>query len=102
MTRGDVLTKLISIRHHCFLHGVLGTRSFDRKTDEPAQDDFRHAFRTLNRLYADLRDHPEGHSDATKSPAVRRSSRAFVRSRPTADFVISPAASTVSDSRARD
>jgi hypothetical protein len=102
MTRDDVLTKLISIRHHCFLHGVLGKRSFDRKIDEPAEDDFRHAFRTLNRLYVYLRDHPEGYSDATNWPALRRSSRAFARSRATASFVISPVTSTVSEGRTGD
>ena len=45
----DALTKLMSIRHYCFLRGVVGNRK--KGHDEPAEDDFRQAFRTLNRLY---------------------------------------------------
>jgi len=47
MTREQALAKLISARHHCFKRGVLGRHPLD---------DFRQAFRTLNRLYVDLRD----------------------------------------------
>jgi hypothetical protein len=48
--------KLISVRHYCFLRGVLGNRSFDRKRDVHPEDDFRQAFREVNRLYVNLRD----------------------------------------------
>jgi hypothetical protein len=72
MSREEVIAKLISVRHHCFVRGVLGNRSFYRKTDEPPADDFRQAFRTLNRLYVEVRDRLDGHSDATKSRAARR------------------------------
>jgi predicted acyl esterase len=41
--RDEVLRKLISIRHHCFL-----------RVDE--EGSFRMAFRTLNRLYVEMRD----------------------------------------------
>ena len=56
MTSRETLDKLISIRHYCFLRGVLGKRSFDRSKDQKPEDDFRLAFRTLNRLYVEARD----------------------------------------------
>ena len=65
MTRDEALAKLISIRHHCFVRGVLG---------RSAQDDFRQAFRTLNRFYVCLRDRPERHSD-TNGRAASQFSR---------------------------
>ena len=43
--------KLCSIRHHCFLRGILG------RNPDP---DFRQAFRILNRLYVD------GHASTLK------------------------------------
>lgn len=60
----DVLAKLISIRHHCFMRGVLG-RDADRIGGD---DDFRQAFRTLNRLYVEVRNGSasKGHRDAQK------------------------------------
>lgn len=47
MSRDEAIAKLISVRHHCFMLGVLGRSPLD---------DFRHAFRTINRLYVELRD----------------------------------------------
>ena len=44
MTRDEALATLISVRHFCFLRGVLG-----------GENDFREAFRTLNRFYVALR-----------------------------------------------
>ena len=65
MTRDEALAKLISIRHHCFVRGVLG---------RSAQDDFRQAFRTLNRVYVCMREGPERHSD-TNGRAASQFSR---------------------------
>jgi hypothetical protein len=48
MTRDDAIAKLISVRHYCFVRGVLGRLG--------GGDDFRQAFRTANRLYVALRD----------------------------------------------
>lgn len=45
MTRDEALTKLVSVRHHCFVRGVLNDES-----------GFREAFRDVNRLYVKLRD----------------------------------------------
>jgi hypothetical protein len=56
MSREEALAKLISVRHYCFLRGVLGKRSGDRKLDRPPEDDFRAAFREVNRLYVQLGD----------------------------------------------
>jgi hypothetical protein len=56
MTRDDGIAKLITVRHYCFVRGVLGSRSNKRGEDQPAEEDFRQAFRTMNRLYAQLRD----------------------------------------------
>ena len=44
MSNGEALAKLISVRHHCFVRGVLGR-----------EDCYRSAFRTLNRLYVELK-----------------------------------------------
>lgn len=49
----DATAKLCSIRHHCFVRGILGQRN--RKNDQPPEDDFRQAFRTVNRLYVQAR-----------------------------------------------
>ena len=65
VTREEALAKLISIRHHCFIRGALG---------RSAQDDFRQAFRTLNRVYVCMRDRPERHSD-TNGRAASQFSR---------------------------
>jgi len=59
MNRDEALAILIGARHHCFARGVLGSRSFNRALDEKPGDDFRAAFRELNRLYVVLRDRPE-------------------------------------------
>lgn len=59
MSRDDALARLISIRHHCFMRGIYGRKPVD---------DFRQAFRTLNRLYVELERHPEG----SKRAALRR------------------------------
>jgi hypothetical protein len=56
MNRDEALAILIGARHHCFARGVLGSRSFNRALDEKPGDDFRAAFRELNRLYVVLRD----------------------------------------------
>ncbi len=44
MNRAEAIEKLISVRHHCFLRGVLD-----------CQDGFNAAFRDLNRLYVALK-----------------------------------------------
>ena len=60
MSRDD---KLISIRHCCFVRGVLG---------RSPHYDFRQAFRTMNRLYVDAkRDALKGTCDTSKPPATR-------------------------------
>jgi len=60
---GDPLAILVHVRHNCFKRGVLGSRSGDPKLDIPPDDDFRQAFRTLNKLYVALKTHP----DATRA-----------------------------------
>jgi hypothetical protein len=47
VSRAEALAKLISIRHHCFLRGVLGCNGERVGGD----DSFRQAFRTVNRAY---------------------------------------------------
>jgi hypothetical protein len=54
MTRDDTIARLISVRHHCFVRGVLGNRK--KGYNEWPGDDFLQAFRTVNRLYIELRD----------------------------------------------
>jgi len=71
MTRAEAIDKLISVRHYCFVHGVLGKRSGDRAKDVPPDDDFRWAFRTLNRLYVDSKHH----SNATRGTRSERSGK---------------------------
>ena len=44
MNQQEALDKLISIRHYCFLMGV-----------QKEQAGFNEAFRTVNRLYVELR-----------------------------------------------
>lgn len=56
MTREETIAKLISARHCCFVRGVLGSRSKKRGEDQSPEEDFRQAFRMLNRLYVRLRD----------------------------------------------
>ena len=56
MTRDEALAILIHARHHAFVEGVLGHRSSNRKLDVQPQDDYRMAFRDLNRAYVSLRD----------------------------------------------
>jgi len=72
MNRDEALAMLIGARHQCFVRGVLGNRSFDRELDEKPADDFRAAFRELNRLYVELRDRPES---AYISPKCRTTKR---------------------------
>lgn len=68
MSRDDVLAKLISVRHYCFVRGVVGRK--------PCPD-FRQAFRTVNRLYVEVRDgisRPialKGHRGVSKPAATR-------------------------------
>ncbi len=54
MTCDEAIAKLISVRRHCFVRGVLGNRK--KGHNESPEDDFRQAFRTANRLYVELRD----------------------------------------------
>jgi hypothetical protein len=65
MTREEALEKLISVRHHCFVRGVAGR--------SPSKD-FRLAFRTLNRLYVELRDNiaPEARPISRRRALARR------------------------------
>jgi hypothetical protein len=66
MTREEALAKLISVRHHCFVAGVLHYEA-----------DYRDAFRTLNRLYVQLRDNRsfKGAKAPQSRAAGRRSER---------------------------
>jgi hypothetical protein len=59
MSREEAFAKLSSVRHYCFVRGVLGTRSNKRDEDHPPEEDFRQAFRIVNRLYSHLRDNIE-------------------------------------------
>jgi hypothetical protein len=72
MNRDEALAILIGARHHCFARGVLGSRSFDRALDEKPADDFRAAFRELNRLYVVLRDRPESTYIGPKMRGTKR------------------------------
>jgi hypothetical protein len=52
ITAKEAADKLISARHYCFARGVLrGTADSQAGRDE----DFRQAFRTLNRLYVEVK-----------------------------------------------
>jgi hypothetical protein len=51
--------KLISVRHYCFVRGVVGGSS---------DGDFRMAFRDLNRLYLEVKRQ----SERSKPPVLRR------------------------------
>ena len=53
----DALTQLMSVRHYCFHRGVLGNQK--KGHNEAPEQDFREAFRTLNRLYVQMRDKTE-------------------------------------------
>jgi len=60
----DAQAKLCGLRHYCYIRGVIG------KNPDP---DFRQAFRTLNRLYVDVkRSALKGQRDISKRPATRR------------------------------
>jgi hypothetical protein len=72
MNRDEALDLLIGARHHCFVRGALGKRSFDRELDEKPEDDFRAAFRELNRLYVVLRQRPKSTYIRPKSPTTKR------------------------------
>jgi hypothetical protein len=72
MNRDEALAILIGARHHCFARGILGSRSFDRALDVKPTDDFRAAFRELNRLYVVLRDRPESAHIGPKLRGTRR------------------------------
>ena len=45
---------LCSVRHFCFVRGILGDRKKGGQ-NQPPEDDFRQAFRTVNRLYVQAR-----------------------------------------------
>jgi len=49
MNREETLGQLVSIRHHCFVRGIVDNES-----------DFRMAFRDVNRAYVTLRDEKPG------------------------------------------
>jgi hypothetical protein len=70
MTRDEAIEKLISVRHYCFVRGVLGR--FD------GGDDFRQAFRTVNRPHVELRDGiaPKAVRSAGRRGATRRKAAA--------------------------
>lgn len=71
MTRDEALAKVISVRHHCFARGILG-RGADR--DSGGDEDFRQAFRTVNRAYVEVRYGIASNAlrDTQKRPATRR------------------------------
>jgi len=48
MTRDETLSKLISVRHYCYVEALKGHFQ--------GGDGWREAFRTMNRLYVALRD----------------------------------------------
>jgi hypothetical protein len=81
MNRDEALAILIGARHHCFVLGVLGNRPFDRELDEKPADDFRAAFRELNRLYVELRDRPESTYISPKCRTTSQSSSSDLRAR---------------------
>jgi hypothetical protein len=58
------IEKLISVRHYCFVRGVLGHDAW--------RQSYRQAFRTLNRLYVELRDAREGQKPREERLATRR------------------------------
>ena len=66
MTRAQAVEKLISVRHYCFVRGVLERFG--------GGDDFRQAFRAVNRLYVELRDGVEEKAvrSAPRRGATRR------------------------------
>lgn len=55
MTPDQIKEKLISVRHNCFIRGVLGSGSKKHGTYVAPQDDFRQAFRTVNSAYNSLK-----------------------------------------------
>lgn len=68
MSREDVLGKLISIRHHCYQRGIIGRGGKRAGGDE----DFRHAFRVVNRLYIEVKHERPGGKLQSRSRAHRR------------------------------
>jgi hypothetical protein len=60
----EALDKLISVRHYCFVAGILNRGSFC--------ESYRQAFRTVNRLYVELRDAREGQKPHTGRRATQR------------------------------
>ena len=69
-TREKALAKLISVRHCCFVRGVIG-KGANRVGGD---DDFRQAFRTVNRLYGEVQREIalQAKCDTQKPPATRR------------------------------
>ena len=49
----DALAILVHVRHRCFQRGVLG--NYKKGAKEHPEDDFKLAFRVVNRLYVQLR-----------------------------------------------
>lgn len=70
MSRGEVLAKLLSVRHFCFRRGVLGRNGARVGGD----DDFRQAFRIVNRLYVLVRlgNARDSQREGQKQGATRR------------------------------
>jgi hypothetical protein len=58
------MDKLISVRHYCFVAGILNRGPFC--------ESYRQAFRTVNRLYVELRNAREGQKPHTGKPAAQR------------------------------
>ncbi len=56
--------KLISVRHYCFVAGILNRGPFC--------ESYRQAFRTVNRLYVELRDAREGQKPHARKLATQR------------------------------
>jgi len=79
MNRDEALAILIGARHHCFAQGVVGNRSFDPELDEKPKDDFRAAFRELNRLYVELRECPESTYIRPKCRTTKRNPASSLR-----------------------
>lgn len=50
----EATAKLCSVRHYCFCAGILGDRKKGGQ-NQPPEDDFRQAFRIVNRLYVQAR-----------------------------------------------
>lgn len=71
MSREDAIAKLLSVRHYCFVRGVLG-RGGARTGGDDAD---RYAFRIVNRLYVEVL-HGDIRNGSLKSRGVTHKARA--------------------------